>query len=413
MYTSLLDRSALRSVAALGWAVVAVLLTIGSVHAGPIPANLGAGLYGLAADRYVATHPASGLGLQQQQAVSSEMMAVSNDDMLRDEANRVMVTIVVDGMYAYDAVRAAVAAVPGLSITAEDPKYRAGIMEGFVPVEALVTLAKTPGVSAIHAVHRPTTNVGAVTQQGVVQHRVDQISPAINGTGITIGVLSDSYNTGNHLRERCAADHSRGPGHRELRSARNRQPLRQYAAGGCIRGLRHTGNRPRRGPGDGATDPRHGTQGPPRRLRPPSAVKSPLPTTSARWPAFRACRIRGPALRRRSSSTTSSISTKACSPTPSLPRRSTTSRRWACPIFPRPATRRRRKAMPRIFASCRTAPARRPGRTSAWRVSPPTCTPAASTTSARDGGQDIAQTHEPRVRGRPAAERVDAMGRSL
>ena len=191
MYASLLDRN---TMAALGWAVVAVLLTIGSVHARPIPANLGAGLYGLAADRYVATHPASGLGFSRRQAVSREMSSVSNDDMLRDEANQVMVTIVVDGMYAYDAVRAAVAAVPGLSITAEDPKYRAGIMEGFVPVEALVTLAKTPGVSAMHAVHRPTTNVGAVTQQGVVQHRVDQISPAINGTGITIGVLSDSYN---------------------------------------------------------------------------------------------------------------------------------------------------------------------------------------------------------------------------
>src|SRR4029079_16593385 len=59
---------------------------------------------------------------------------------------------------------------------------------------ALVALATTKGVSAIHGVNAPITNVGSVTQQGLVQHRVDQI-PQFDGTGITIGVISDSYNT--------------------------------------------------------------------------------------------------------------------------------------------------------------------------------------------------------------------------
>ena len=62
----------------------------------------------------------------------------------------------------------------------------------------------------------PTTNVGAVTQQGVIQHRVDQI-PQLDGTGITIGVLSDSYNTApNFLVRWSAAYHTRGAGHRKL-----------------------------------------------------------------------------------------------------------------------------------------------------------------------------------------------------
>ena len=95
------DSRRLRSVAALSWAVVVFALTVGPVHAGPIPANLGAGLYGLVADRYVATHPASGLALQQQQAITSEMMTVGTDGLIRDDTNRVLVNIVVDISYAF------------------------------------------------------------------------------------------------------------------------------------------------------------------------------------------------------------------------------------------------------------------------------------------------------------------------
>ena len=39
------------------------------------------------------------------------------------------------------------------------------------------------------------TNVGATDSQGIVQHRVDKIPAGINGSGITVGVMSDSYDT--------------------------------------------------------------------------------------------------------------------------------------------------------------------------------------------------------------------------
>ena len=120
------------------------------------------------------------------------MATISDDGFMRDESDRVLVTIVVNGLHAFDQVRAAVSAAPGVSITAEDRKYRAGIFEGSLLADSLVALARTRGVSAVHAVIRPVTNVVLVTQQGVVQHRVDQIPQ--DGTGITIGVLSDSYN---------------------------------------------------------------------------------------------------------------------------------------------------------------------------------------------------------------------------
>jgi len=180
-------------------ALAMLAMGAGSLQAGPVPQNLGAGLGELATQQYANTYPRSTLARQQSAKAlaqaQNEMMSVSNDKtMLRDTASRVLVDITVDGLYNYDSVRAAVTAVPGVNISAEDRRYRAGIIEGYVPEAALITLAKMRGVKAIHAVARPTTNVGAVTQQGVVQHRVDQI-PQYDGTGITVGVLSDSYNT--------------------------------------------------------------------------------------------------------------------------------------------------------------------------------------------------------------------------
>lgn len=178
-------------------ALALLMAGVGSAFAGAVPQNLGTGLAELATEQFATANPRSALAQQRafQRATQSDMMTVSTDrTMLRDAKNRVLVNITVNGLHAYDRVRAAVAAVSGVSITAEDRRYRAGIIEGYVPESALIALAKMPGVTAVHGVARPTTNVGAVTQQGVVQHRVDQI-PQYDGTGITVGVLSDSYNT--------------------------------------------------------------------------------------------------------------------------------------------------------------------------------------------------------------------------
>ncbi|BAC91101.1 S8 family serine peptidase [Gloeobacter violaceus] len=82
-----------------------------------------------------------------------------------------------------------------LRITAESDRTRAAIVEAFVPVAAVSKLAGLRSVSAVHLVPRPVTDVGATTSQGVVQHRVDQLPAGIDGSGITVGVLSDSYNT--------------------------------------------------------------------------------------------------------------------------------------------------------------------------------------------------------------------------
>jgi hypothetical protein len=172
-------------------------LSAGLVHAGAIPQNLGTGLGELAARQFVAGNPNSTMARDRALAAAAQVETMSvgvDDSMMRDSADRVLINLTVDGRSSYQQVRAAVAAVPGFVISAEDASYRNGIIEGYVPESSLIALAKTRGVGAVHAVVRPTTNVGAVTQQGVVQHRVDQIAQ-YKGTGITIGVLSDSYDT--------------------------------------------------------------------------------------------------------------------------------------------------------------------------------------------------------------------------
>ena len=47
-------------------------------------------------------------------------MTIGTDGIISDDADRVLVNILVNGQFSYDGVRDAVSAVPGVSITAED-----------------------------------------------------------------------------------------------------------------------------------------------------------------------------------------------------------------------------------------------------------------------------------------------------
>src|SRR6202008_4513314 len=69
-------------------------------------------------------------------------------------------------------------------------------------------LARRKGVLAVVPSSPMATNVGGTTSQGVVQHREDQI-PGVDGAGITVGVMSDSYDT-NAAPNSAALDISTG-----------------------------------------------------------------------------------------------------------------------------------------------------------------------------------------------------------
>ena len=71
------------------------------------------------------------------------------------------------------------------------------VVSGVIPISELGNVAALSSLRLVRPVYQPITNVGFVTSQGDVAQRSSNarsIYPGVDGTGITVGVLSDSYN---------------------------------------------------------------------------------------------------------------------------------------------------------------------------------------------------------------------------
>lgn len=189
--------------------VLGALLALSSSQllAGPVPGNLGSGLDVLVRE-HMALQAAAARGavaaaidpVLQEQAAATRKLAVSNPQ------DQVKVYI-----YLKEAMNARKrrALLPQSAVvTATDLSYRAGVIEAFVAVADVAALAKTPGVSSVVLAVQPLLDVGATTSQGVVQHRVNQVTQT--GTGITIGVMSDSFDTTTSTTDGYLADQVSG-----------------------------------------------------------------------------------------------------------------------------------------------------------------------------------------------------------
>lgn len=141
--------------------------------------------------------PKLGGGLQQLAAPSSLGRAAASEvihPVQFDEAGRALVRISLDGKAPAATILQNLQGTAGVEVIASDLNYRAGVIEAYVPTAALLSIAGRKGVLAVVPSSPMVTNVGATDSQGVVQHRVDKIS-GVDGSGITIGVMSDSYDT--------------------------------------------------------------------------------------------------------------------------------------------------------------------------------------------------------------------------
>ncbi|MEO7166699.1 MAG: S8 family serine peptidase [Chthoniobacterales bacterium] len=120
------------------------------------------------------------------------------DRAMRDANGRLLVTVYLKTLAARDAV----AALRDVKIQAFDKSGKTSAMDVYVPADRVNDLANTKGVRSVFLSLAPVFDVGSTTSQGVHQHRVDQITDqnvnpvtGITGAGITVGVMSNSFNT--------------------------------------------------------------------------------------------------------------------------------------------------------------------------------------------------------------------------
>ena len=111
---------------------------------------------------------------------------------IRDKAGRVLVDVYAADGSALATVRQRSEA-SGLDVVDQSAEHK--ILEGYVAVSDVKALAATPGVSSVSQALKPFTKVGRATSQGVHAERVDRVPRGVDGRGITVGALSDSFDT--------------------------------------------------------------------------------------------------------------------------------------------------------------------------------------------------------------------------
>ena len=114
-----------------------------------------------------------------------------------DADAKLIVNVRLDGSKPAEEVKQSLAKL-GATVTSEHVARRVdgldGLLSVHLPADQAVAAARTPGVFSVVTSHRPRRRIGAVTSQGVAALHADTVNAQYKGTGITVGVLSDSYN---------------------------------------------------------------------------------------------------------------------------------------------------------------------------------------------------------------------------
>jgi hypothetical protein len=95
-------------------------------------------------------------------------------------------------------VAAARVSLAGLGFTEAAADPAAGVLDGYLHASQLTALGGVAGLTAARELYRPRTATGSVTTQADASLFADRVRGALptsyNGSGIRIGVISDSYN---------------------------------------------------------------------------------------------------------------------------------------------------------------------------------------------------------------------------
>jgi hypothetical protein len=170
---------------------LAFVLPVPRLQAQGPEARLGHGLKTLVAEQFGQTGSAAGEFMNPLTGPASRIR--------RDAQGRVLVDIYLDGKITVVQAQGMLA-LYGARVTGAVPTYRQGLISAFIPVSAAVSLANTAGIQSILLARRPVTHAGRVTSQAAVVHRSDLVNASgFTGAGITVGILSDSYNTAGEI----------------------------------------------------------------------------------------------------------------------------------------------------------------------------------------------------------------------
>ncbi len=160
-----------------------------------LPSNLGRGLRPL-----VGWHRAQPAGRTAQERRAALLEHIGNRPLHTqvDAAGNVTVDVRLDGTTTPAEVKKNLADL-GLTIIGEHEARhtdrRDGVLSARLPLDKAVDAAKVPGVQSVLIAHRPRQRAGKVAGQGLAPLHADQVQAAgYTGKGITVGVLSDSYN---------------------------------------------------------------------------------------------------------------------------------------------------------------------------------------------------------------------------
>jgi hypothetical protein len=167
--------------------LVCALSLTPKAYADSIPTNLGCGLYDIVKDSQAA--PAFQRSLIRKPTQGELVLKRA----IKDAQGRIMVDIHLDGTKSIAQVLGLLGSQPGVTVVDVDLAFQAGTIEAYVTPAQAAPIAALPGVTSLSLVWKPQTNIGAVTTQGFIQHRVNKIAGQYDGTGIKLGVLSDSY----------------------------------------------------------------------------------------------------------------------------------------------------------------------------------------------------------------------------
>jgi len=210
--------------------VVALVLVSGFTRAfaispnynADVPANLGNGLADLVdSHNQLAKAAAAGVSIQTYNGYATEKASNSARLAIADrDTGKVVVDIHLTGAYSVAAMQQLFSTIaPSLEVNAVDATYRnAGMIEGYVDIADVAAIARAGGVASVQLglkpIHHKRTVNGPITARprprgitiagtffdnGVTQHRVDQISSifgsgTLDGSGLSVGCISDSFN---------------------------------------------------------------------------------------------------------------------------------------------------------------------------------------------------------------------------